>query len=233
MCTVSYLPSSNGKFTLTSNRDELTSRKSEAPQIYSYKNCNIIFPKDNKVFGSWIAMTEKRLICLLNGGFEIHERKDSYRVSRGVVVLDALVEKSIDDFVNLYHLVDVEPFTMIWVDLVPFKLFELVWDGNKLHKKQLANDQAHFWSSSTLYNLDWRTKRKAWFLEWLKSHGTDAKSIKDFHMNGGEQHVLFGFIMSRNNGQLKTISITQVEFDEILEMRHYDLIDGNTHTLTF
>ena len=41
--------------------------------------------------GTWIGLSDKkRLVCLLNGGYEIHEREASYRVSRGVIVKEVL-----------------------------------------------------------------------------------------------------------------------------------------------
>jgi len=233
MCTVSYLPNNFQSFTLTSNRDELTERQSDSPQIFNYNSNAIIFPKDKRVFGSWIAMSKERVICILNGGFKSHQRKKEYRKSRGILVLDALIEKGIEVFIEDYDLSDIEPFTLIWVDLNPSELFELIWDGIKLHKKQLDVTKAYFWSSSTLYNAEWRIKRERWFTKWLQENDTTANSIRDFHLAGGEQNESYGFIMSRNNGALKTISVTQILFDEALVMRHLDLIDNKTFELGF
>jgi uncharacterized protein with NRDE domain len=233
MCTVSYLPNSNQSFYLTSNRDELTDRQSDSPKIYSYKDKQIVFPKDKRVFGSWIAFSKTRAICLLNGGFESHNRKNEYRMSRGIVVLDALVQNEIIDFEYNYDLSDIEPFTMVWVDLNPVQLFELVWDGANLHKKQLDVNKAHFWSSSTLYNSDWRAKRKQWFTKWIQNNEIDADAIRNFHLNGGEKDEANGFIMSRNKGELKTISVTQVLKKEELIMRHVDLIENKTYDILF
>lgn len=233
MCTVSYLPKNSDSFALTSNRDELTDRQSIPPQIYNYKNELIIFPKDKRVFGSWIAFSNSRAICLLNGGFQSHQRKNEYRKSRGVVVLDALVQNDIIEFVSGYDLSDIEPFTMVWVDLNPTELFELVWDGAILHKKQLDAQIEHFWSSSTLYDSDWRIKRKQWFSKWIENNEYDHDSIRNFHLFGGEQNEAHGYIMSRNNGELKTISVTQILNNKKLAMRHLDLIDNLSFEMEF
>ncbi len=87
MCTVTYLPIGNDQFILTSNRDESPMRKTIAPKKYDEQGIALVYPKDELAGGTWIGLSEKnRLVCLLNGGFEIHERKGPYAMSRGLIV---------------------------------------------------------------------------------------------------------------------------------------------------
>ena len=87
MCTVTYLPLGNNDFILTSNRDEQPSRETIPPQEYVEDGVVLTYPKDVLAGGTWIGLSsKKRLICLLNGGFESYERESSYKMSRGVIV---------------------------------------------------------------------------------------------------------------------------------------------------
>lgn len=87
MCTVTYLPLGNNNFILTSNRDETPLRKTLPPKDYVEDGVVLTYPKDEVAGGTWIGLSDKkRLVCLLNGGFTIHKRKDSYKMSRGVIV---------------------------------------------------------------------------------------------------------------------------------------------------
>ena len=75
MCTVTIIPQENNGFVLTSNRDEAPDRVSLAPDFYLVDGIKLLFPKD-KMGGTWIGVSEKnRVVCLLNGAFEKHERK--------------------------------------------------------------------------------------------------------------------------------------------------------------
>src|SRR4030095_9832506 len=96
MCTVSFVPLSNSRFILTSNRDETIKRGlASSPQKINRNGTEIICPVDPLASGSWIGVSEKgRVICLLNGAFERHKHRPPYRMSRGIVVLDALTFSS-------------------------------------------------------------------------------------------------------------------------------------------
>ncbi len=91
MCTVSFVKA-NGKIIITSNRDEKIIRPNAIePKTYQLNNKNVIFPKDNKAGGTWYAIDEhSNVLVLLNGAEEKHILKESYRKSRGLIVLDLI-----------------------------------------------------------------------------------------------------------------------------------------------
>lgn len=223
MCTVTLAPLGKNDFVLISNRDEAPSRISTSPAYYKYNNTQLLYPSDVESGGTWIGVSEKkRCICLLNGGFEIHERKPSYRHSRGIVVKDLLSCNTIVAAVENYNLKDIEPFTIVvidWNNVMQF--YELVWDGNKKHFKTL-NKEAHIWSSSTLYNSDMRAERKQWFNAFKNSTNLNSESLAHFHRTAGKENTDYGVIMDRFFA--KTTSITQVEKNGIsVEMQYEDL----------
>ena len=73
MCTVTYIPIGKSDFILTSSRDIPFAReKAEHPQKVQEDGVDLWYPKDGKAGGTWIGVSaKKRLICLLNGGFEL------------------------------------------------------------------------------------------------------------------------------------------------------------------
>ena len=168
MCTLTFIPTSNNGFVLTSNRDEAPGRTTLSPKMYEEQNTRLLFPKDELAGGTWIGISDKkRLICLLNGGFTAHERKDDYRMSRGIIVKDLLTAKDAVSEIGGYDFNGIEPFTIIMVDWANhLRIFELVWDEAEIHftEKPLA---PQIWSSSLLYTKEMKEKREKWFSTFL------------------------------------------------------------------
>ena len=222
MCTVSFIPNKNGDFILTSNRDESPNRNTIPPEFYELNNTQLLFPKDEIAGGTWIgASDKKRLICLLNGGFEAHHPKGSYRLSRGVIVKDLLTANDAVAEIDLIDLKGIEPFTIILVEFSKdLKLFELVWDGkNKyLSEKEL---KPIIWSSSLLYSNEIKLKRENWFNNFMKKdENPKAEKVLSFHKNAGEGNEKSNVVM--NKGFVRTKSITLFEKKNNKEMMRYE-----------
>ena len=132
MCTVTFLPLNDGNFILTSNRDEQKERETLAPKKYIEDEIEMIYPKDRIAGGTWIgSSSNNRLVCVLNGAFERHKRKSSYKLSRGVISKEVLKTKNLINFIESIDLFGVESFTMVIVDWSSstLALYELIWDG--------------------------------------------------------------------------------------------------------
>ena len=227
MCTVSFIPKGNGDFILTSNRDESPNRNTIPPGIYELKGARLLFPKDEIAGGTWIgASDKKRLICLLNGGFEAHVPNNNYRLSRGVIVKILLTVKDVVAEIDLINLNDIEPFTIILVEFSKdLKLYELVWDGkNKYFSEKELNPI--IWSSSLLYSKEIKLKREKWFSEFIENNiNAHKNNILSFHKNAGEGNEKSNIVMNR--GFVLTKSITLFEKAGDIElMRYEDLQTG-------
>lgn len=233
MCTVTIIPKGKSDFVLTSNRDEAPSRISLAPNFYSIKHTKMLFPKDQVAGGSWIGASEKnRVLCVLNGGFDTHERQAEYRLSRGVVVRDLLACQNIIAEIEAYDLHDVEPFTLViadWNDHLKF--LELVWDGIAKYFTDLPLEP-QIWSSSTLYTKTMKEERKKWFDDFKEQTPLNATKLLYFHETTEIENTDYGVIMDR--GYVKTTSITQVEKinDEVV-MRFNNFQDNSKQALLF
>lgn len=226
MCTVTFLPTQSGVI-LTSSRDEHISRgPAIAPQIMPNNGKPLIYPTDRKAGGSWFVInSDGKAAVLLNGAFEKHPVKESYRLSRGLMLLELfekpLLHKAIDD----RFLFNIEPFTLIlWENNA---LFEFRWDGQSLFQKEMNRHHSHIWSSSTLYNLAMRRERQQWFNKWKKGHPSPSMhDALNFHADRKAFNKEYGISMNRSNG-IRTMSITCAQImPENLMMRHIDLINS-------
>ncbi len=211
MCTISLVFNSeeNPGFILTSNRDEAPGRETLSPDFYTINNSRLLFPKDAVAGGTWIGVSaHKRVVCLMNGGFEKHIRADNYRVSRGVVVKDILAAEDALKEINSYNFQGIEPFTLIlgdWKQELYF--YELVWDGTNSHLKKLRLKN-HIWSSSPLYSTEMKNLRETWFEEFRQKKNMTSESLWDFHHAAGVGNKNIDLVMDRDF--IKTKSITQI-----------------------
>jgi hypothetical protein len=237
MCTVTYLPTGDATFILTSSRDERVARKPALFPVYKQipSTNRILFPQDGDKGGTWIASSSTLTVCLLNGAFENHIAKPPYRLSRGLVVLAVFEYASVDEFINAYNLQGIEPFTMIIVqhsDTVT--ITELRWDGIKKYSSQVNSQQPHLWSSVTLYNSQMREERARWFSTWLQEKTFNIEAIRYFHQSGGKGRDTSYSIRMNRPGLVSTVSITSVEVEiSFLRMCYEDLATKTLAQQTF
>jgi len=204
------LPLSGDDFIFTSSRDVGFQRaKAERPKNYLEKGVELYYPKDGKAGGTWIGISRNnRLICLLNGGFKNHKRKEFYPKSRGLIVKELLIADNIERACKQIDLNNIEPFTLVvlsWEEKL--RLFELIWDGELRHFKELPQNP-FIWSSATLYDDQMKRMRDEWFDKWLSSSDISSSGILDFHKNAGIGDPEVDVFMRRE--RVGTVSITQV-----------------------
>ena len=223
MCTVSFLPLKNGGFSFISNRDEAPNRPTLPPKNLK----GIIAPKDELKGGTWIALSQrKRLVCVLNGARQKHQRKQAYRKSRGLVLMDVLNAKdNLESFISSYDFSNIEPFTMIIVDWdKDLSLYELIWDEKEFEFSVKSTEELYVWSSSTLYDFNMKAERKEWFDNQVDSVSTQL----EFHHYSPQKE--YGIIMKRP--QVATQSISHVLYSNgLIRLDYTDLIKGNNHLI--
>lgn len=233
MCTVSFV-NSEGRIFITSNRDENIIRPSAIPpKNYTVKGKNVIFPKDPKAGGTWYIVDEEgTVLVLLNGAEEKHERKSSYRKSRGLIVLELMSENSPKDFWEQIDLENIEPFTLVLFQ--NNQLFQLRWNGTNKEKLVLDPNEKHIWSSSTLYSNSIRKERADLFYAFLENKGLLSETdMYQFHRYADQENTENGLVINRN-GETKTLSITQsiIEKNKVAIL-HYDLITNEDFSTSF
>jgi hypothetical protein len=233
MCTVTFFPKSDG-YLLTTNRDENPFRaQALAPAEYNIEGKPIYFPMDPQGKGSWVAADENKAICLLNGAFEKHKRRESYRHSRGIIVLNAFNYSDPIEFVNNTDVNGIEPFTLLLVERT--RVVEFRWDEAQKHVKELNSNEAHIWSSAPLYDERVRKLREDWLKDFQKQNADPGpEAILGFHLNGGNQIPEEKIKMWRNGGIPSSISVTQIHLSNNLVRMHYlDLLNESRHEISF
>ena len=224
MCTVTYIPNSEGCI-ITSNRDEkITRKRAISPQEYTIEGKKITFPKDPNAGGTWIAHDLNKIIVLLNGGAEKHISKNNYRKSRGLIVLDLMVSDNALEHWNTIDLTDIEPFTIVCFE--NNNLIQLQWNEVEKTKQVFDAEKPHIWSSSTLYSEEIRLQRENWFHSFMINKANPSPDeILYFHQFTESENKEFGLQINRDN-VLKTISITQCEVvNNSIKMNYLDLLD--------
>lgn len=220
MCTLTYVPLAKKNFLWTHNRDESPARAAHT----LIKTTELVYPEDPPSGGTWIGMTANtRVVSLLNGAFDHLPHEPSKGKSRGIVVLDALKAINMATFFEEYDLTGIQPFTLVVLD--SGRLWEFRWDKKERFLKELDYDQAHIWSSATLYPLEWQQKRKEWFQEWLFSHARRTyRSILKFHLKTGDNNPVYDLVMDR--GVVRTVSVTSIASNNAtLNFRYYNLLE--------
>lgn len=234
MCTITFIPKPDGGFILTSNRDEAPGRDTLPPEVYEEDATKLLYPKDAVAGGTWIGISDKhRVVCLMNGGFVAHERKPTYRKSRGLVVKDWLKATDLNYKIEKYNFLDIEPFTAVVVVWRPkVKIFQIVWDGTVSHFSEEPS-VPQIWSSSPLYPQPLQLKRERWFSDFLlQAESPSAEQILQFHKTAGEGDPNVNLVMDR--GFIKTKSITQISKHQgKVQMYYEDLQSGMIQTTAF
>lgn len=221
MCTVSFYKDAN-KTVLTSNRDEHYSRPSALPpQLYASENYQLLYCKDIKANGTWMALRDDgTVIVLLNGAVVRHTPKYPYKKSRGLVLLDIINEENCLQKFNNYDFTDIEPFTLVIYQHTT--LHECIWTGDEKLINKKPTSEEHIWSSVTLYDETFRKKKENLFFQLVSSKDELSKDdILQFHHS--TQDLENGFIINRNE-QLLTFSVTQIVLQETVNtFYHHDI----------
>ncbi|MGJ3233693.1 NRDE family protein [Marivirga sp.] len=235
MCTLTYLPLSEDQYILTTNRDESPDRGlSLFPSYHHVEGKNIVFPKDPKAGGTWVATSDNGIsVCLLNGANKPHEFKPPYRMSRGLVVMEAIECIKPDEFFKNYDFTDIEPFTMVVLFHDPqLRILEFKWDGENTFLEEKDPKSPHLWASAQLYTKEAIENRNKWFQKWLRENKDfSIEAIREFHSNAGNGDLQNDMIMDR--GIVKTVSITSIcSLKGIINMVNHNLLENHIQEIS-
>ncbi len=228
MCTVTFIPGTGSDYTLTSSRDEQSTRpQAKGPELVNFGSYTLIFPKDPKGGGTWIASSNTgKTVCLFNGAFKAHTPKYPYRHSRGLIVLDFFKFPDTISFSREYDLENIEPFTLVIID--NRTLSEFKWDGINTYLLNHEFTNPRIWSSVTLYDSEIIKLRENWFNEWIETNQSSKQQDPiNFHLKAGDGRKESDVLMERMAFSLRTVSITSVRvINNKTRMEYLDLINN-------
>lgn len=188
MCIISFYKDNN-QVLLTHNRDESITRiASSTVEERLWDGRTYFAPVDQEKSGTWIFYNQDYIACILNGGKEKSQNlRTEYKKSRGLVLLDVMKYKDVDEFVKKYDFEDIAPFTMLVHQLNNKKTLMLFWNEKQLEIKDLSDDDFTFRCSSTLYTLEKMHELEKIFPKFSKVSPKDIFSIhQSIKMNDGD-----------------------------------------------
>jgi hypothetical protein len=210
MCCLTVIKDIEDKVTFTHNRDENIYRdfNSEIIKRISEFGKEVLMPIDHRSGGTWIATDGRTAAAILNGHYQIHQKKASYQQSRGQIIPSLLNYPSVEAFFDNLPFSDFESFTLVvYQDSV---LYKVVWDENESTLQTLDINIPQIFSSSTLYNQEIKSSREIIFLDWMKSKKTD-KEVWNFHHLAGDPK---SFLNVKLGNSIATVAITQLNYND-------------------
>jgi hypothetical protein len=202
------------------------------PMVENMGNKNIIYPKDPQSGGTWIGCDNRgSCIILLNGGFEMHQLKEKYRMSRGIIVKESIGSDDPLKYIKEVELSDIEPFQVILYG--NGRLDRMVWDGSEKHFFDLDIEKTHIFSSVTLYDEKMRSGREMRWEDFLKSHERNGENIFKFHSTYKSEDRNSGLVINREN-IVKTYSVSQIILNNDQgKFKHLDMQTNESKTIKF
>lgn len=220
MCTLTYVPLSY-QTVITVNRDEAPSRAASDPVIYEDNGRRYWLAPEPVSGGSNLVLDiiNQRLLVLLNGAFEAHESKPPYRLSRGVVIMEAFDFDSLKIMTDNYDFSGIEPFTLL--SFQNSKWEEIRWDGEEVYHSVPSAANIGIWSSAKLYESEEAKVREESFMNFVeRSRAIYAQHLFDIHQRDRHDPRGVGFRMNHED-IVKTVSITQLIFENNRVMLRY------------
>lgn len=223
MCTVSFIKTGNN-FVFTSNRDEHIARpKAHQPVVQEKNGISVLLPQDAHGGGTWFAMNNLGTICiLLNGAYTNYRRKNGYKKSRGLIVMDIISNPNTMKFLKTIDLYNIAPFTLVL--FYNMELFEFRWDGQKLYKKPMSEHHPNIWSSATLFSFEEQKHKRFLFKNSTqKDKLTCSEKLLALHKTPDKDG---GFCIDRPSGH-KTVSVSQAIFcTNRIQFLYHDVLQG-------
>lgn len=230
VCTVTFTPSSSGNV-IVANRDEDPRRSATGLSLYrSRQGQNFHIAREPKHGGTNMAIgVEGSTYVLLNGAFTPHPFGKSYRMSRGLVMLESLEAPDLKSFIKDFDFQGIEPFTLL---RMASSIEEIRWDGGQIHYLEKDTSQPLIWASAQLYSKEAIGNRQLWYKALLKQNPS-REDLLNFHLEGGDGDPHNDMVMNRKN-MVRTVSVTMVAREgKIGVVEHVDLIHDKREHLVF
>lgn len=229
MCFVAFHRQGNTRY-LLSNRDEYLHRPAALPpEVNSLPAYGLLYPKDAKAGGTWVAVRNDGVAAiLLNGADKPHVSKPPYRQSRGLIIPEILKFEYPEESVGAVSFEDMEPFTLCLSK--PDALYVYQWNGHGLTVALPDEKENPCWSSATLYHPGMVMQRSDYWQQWIqKQTSPDAEDFLSFAKSKAPGNEDTHINMKRVGG-LQTISSTLITIGtDKAEMRYHDYPLGQFH----
>jgi hypothetical protein len=220
VCTLSFLPETDGYF-VAMNRDELLTRGvAHPPAVHEIAGKKALFPADVEG-GTWIAADARGDTWALlnrNGG-----QRSPKNVSRGQLVVGALAASNDADIATLLDevgLFNFLPFRLIGISLGSQQVREWVWDGKALNTTSHGWRANHWFSSGISDAKATEARGKLFEAARLDADADTREWLRRMHRCHGTAPGAFSVCVHRDDAA--TVSYTEVEVGSCqVQMRYY------------
>lgn len=139
MCTLIVIQTLTEKgmhLWIGANRDEALARASMVPKLSKNGKSAVFAPRDVQAGGTWLGLNEHGVVAAITNRYGL-ERRPTHR-SRGLVVLDALEERSAESAADRIAATHPEAHNGFHLVIADREDVFLVWnDGVRLHRERL------------------------------------------------------------------------------------------------
>jgi hypothetical protein len=151
MCTLSFIPHTNG-YAIGMNRDELRSRpRSLAPRYFECNGVTAAYPSEASG-GTWIAANAYGQVLVLLNWYSADPRTFTAKQrSRGEIIPQMIFDPDLRAAAAILvspGLAGVLPFRLIGIDPKQRAISEWRWDGRRICRSALPWARNHWFSSS-------------------------------------------------------------------------------------
>jgi hypothetical protein len=210
MCTVSFLPKSQG-FYLAMNRDEKLDRCTAlAPTIVALACRRAVFPREPSG-GTWISVNDAGIcLALINWHRIKHEPKNDM-LSRGSVVRELVGKSSADEIAAAamkLPLRKLRPFRLIAIASAEAHVIEWRWNLQRLSRHNYAWQRRHWFSSGFGERRAELERQRVCTVANGRQSAGSAKWLRRLHQSHAPERGPFSICMHRPDAN--TVSYTEV-----------------------
>lgn len=211
MCTVSFLPSTDGGFYLAMNRDEKVDRCAAlAPTIVKLENRHAVFPSE-PTGGTWISANDAGVCLALINWHRVERQPKNHIVSRGKIVR-ALASKTgtdeIADSIGKLPLRKLRPFRLIAIVPSEKLVTEWRWNLQSLAVRDHKWQSQHWFSSSFDERRAELERKRVCDAARSRQFKRNLAWLRQLHRSHSPRRGPFSICMHRRDG--RTVSYTEV-----------------------
>jgi hypothetical protein len=211
MCTVSFLPNSNG-FYVAMNRDEKRTRSSALPpEIVDLANRRALLPSETGG-GTWIATNDAGACFALINWHRIKRKPPGVIISRGRVVATLAGESSTQEIavaLATLPLRQMRPFRLIAIISTERKITEWRWNMSRLSVRKHPWRLQYWFSSGVDERRAEAERRHICNSAQDQSAAGTLRWLRRLHRSHLPKRGPFSICMHR--GEAATVSYTEVE----------------------
>jgi len=210
MCTVSFLPKSQG-FCLAMNRDEKRDRFAAlAPAVVDVESRRAIFPRE-PAGGTWISANDAGICLALINWHRIERDPKNDVLSRGIVVRELAGKSSADEIATAMMklpLRNLRPFRLIAIAPAETRVVEWRWNLKRLTRRNHAWRRRHWFSSGLDERRAEFERQRVCAAATNQEAAGSVNSLRRLHRSHAPERGAFSICMHRLDAS--TISYTEI-----------------------